>query len=105
VSKQDNSRSLHAKSDALGPSAIGTSRRFVVLKNIASRMTSAAHCVAIQDASQRPTDKAQFLSTGWNPVAFKTAAPAEDDMKLMNALAASGALLAVAIPAAITVVF
>jgi hypothetical protein len=66
-------------------------------------MTSAAHCVALQNAL--PTDKAQFLSTGWNPVAFRTAAPAEDDMKLMNALAASGALLAVAIPAAITVVF
>ena len=103
MSKQDSSRSLHAKSDALSPSAIGHRVVFVAPKNIASRMTSAARCVAIQNAL--PTDKAQFLSTGWNPVAFKTAAAEGDDTKLMNALATSGALLAVAIPAAITVVF
>jgi len=81
----------------------GTSRRFVAQKNIAPCMTSAARCAAIQNALS--TDQAQFLSTGWNPLAFRTAAAEGDDMKLMNALAASGALLAVAIPAAITVVF
>jgi hypothetical protein len=47
-----------------------------------------------------------LFSTGcWNPVAFKTAAEEGDDKKLMNALAASGALLVVTIPAAIKVVF
>jgi hypothetical protein len=43
--------------------------------------------------------------TGWNPLAFKTAAAEGDDIKLMSALAASGALLVVMIPAAIKVVF
>src|SRR6202161_381104 len=44
-------------------------------------------------------------STGTNPLAFRTAKADGDDMKPMNALAASGALLAVATPADITVVF
>jgi hypothetical protein len=59
----------------------------------------------LKNAFRRPTANAQFLSTGWNPPAFKTAAAEGDDMKLMSALAASGALLVVMIPAAITVVF
>jgi hypothetical protein len=50
-------------------------------------------------------DQAQFRLTGWKPLAFRTAAAEGDDMKLMSALAASGALLVVMIPAAITVVF
>jgi hypothetical protein len=45
------------------------------------------------------------LSTGWNPPALKTAAAMGDDMKPMNALAASGAWLVATIPAAIKVVF
>jgi hypothetical protein len=42
---------------------------------------------------------------GWNPLAFRTAAAEGDVIKPMSALAVSGALLAVMIPAAITVVF
>ena len=49
--------------------------------------------------------QAQFFATGWNPLAFKTAAAEGDDMKLMSALAAIGALLVATIPAAIKVVF
>jgi hypothetical protein len=45
------------------------------------------------------------LSTGRNPVALKTAAADGDETKPISALAASGALLAVMIPAAIKVVF
>jgi hypothetical protein len=45
------------------------------------------------------------LSTGWNPLAFKTATAEGDDMKPMNALAASGVLVVLLIPAAIKVVF
>ena len=54
-----------------------------------------------------PTNQvqAQFLSTGWNPLAFKTATAEGDDIKLTRALAPSGALLVVMIPAAIKVVF
>jgi hypothetical protein len=45
------------------------------------------------------------MFTGWNPLALRTAAAEGDDIKPMSALAASGALLVVMIPAAIKVVF
>jgi hypothetical protein len=45
------------------------------------------------------------MLAGWNPPAFKTVAAVGDEMKLISALAASGALLVVVIPAAIKVVF